>query len=359
MQMQEKQTQYDIIKGTGSDEELERYRQCFIKNGSEKNLAILKWMHQQNLPGLNSIYYAIDRETQDIAAIYTYLPVILQCMGKIVNGMQSFDTLTDEKHRSRGLFIRLASKIEKEERLKNNELVYGFPNENSIHGFVNKLGFTYFGEVPFLIKPFKISYFINRILKKREVDFPESDSSLLVPKMTLNRQVDIQEISKFDGNYDALYKVISPQIGIGVHRNAAYMNWRYVAKPGEIYARYGLYENNRLSGVVVFTLKNKHGGKIGYLMELLYDPANKKAGNHLLQFCSRTLKSNNADLVLAWCFDHSFNYSCFRRNGYYKFPEKLRPQKLGFITKILNSKNTKDIYNIKNWYLSYSDSDTS
>ena len=119
-----------------------------------------------------------------------------------------------------------------------------------------------------------------------------------------------------------------------------------------------LYENDQLAGVVVFTLKNKHGGKIGYLMELLYDPKNEKVAKDLLKFCSRTLKKNNADLVLAWCFDHSFNYTCIRRNGYYKFPEKFRPQKLGFITKILNSKNTKDIYNIKNWYISYSDSDT-
>ena len=49
--MEEAQAQYDIVKGVGSDEELEKYRQCFIFNGSEKSLAILKWEHQQNLPG--------------------------------------------------------------------------------------------------------------------------------------------------------------------------------------------------------------------------------------------------------------------------------------------------------------------
>lgn len=356
--MEEERTQYDIVKGIGNDEELEKYRQCFIFNGSDKSLGILKWMHQQNLPGLNSIYYAIDRETKDIAAIYTYLPVILKCMEKVVNGMQSFDTLTDKRHRSRGLFIKLASKIEKEESLKNNELVYGFPNENSVHGFVKKLGFTYFGEVPILIKPFRISYFFNKILKRKQAGMPQSNCGMLIPQPKLKGHVEIKEISEFDEAYDELYNAISPQIKIGVNRNAAYMNWRYIAKPYEIYARYGLYENNQLCGVVVFTLKNKHGGKIGYLMELLYDPKNEKAGNHLLKFCSSTLKKNDADLVLAWCFDHSFNSACIRKNGYYKFPEKFRPQKLGFITKTLNSKNAKDIYNLKNWYISYSDSDT-
>jgi hypothetical protein len=357
--MDEKQTQYDIVKGIGSDEELEKYRQCFLFNGSEKSMDNLKWMHQQNLRGLNSIYYGIDRESQEIAGIHAYLPVILTCMGKIVNGMQSFDTLTDKRHRSRGLFIKLATKVVKEESLKNNELVYAFPNDNSLPGYINKLGFTYFGEVPFLIKPFRISYFINKILKRREAYIPDSNCNILIPQQSgLNEHFEIKEISEFDEKYNELYNAVTPQINIGINRNAAFMNWRYIAKPGAIYARYGLYEQNQLTGVVVFTLKNKHGGKIGYVMELLYDPKNEKAGNYLLQFCSGTLKKNDADVVLAWCFDHSFNYACFRRNGYYKFPEKLRPQKLGFITKTLNSKNTKDIYNIKNWYLSYSDSDT-
>ena len=162
------QTQYNIVKGNANDEELERYRECFYVNGTAKSLNILRWFHQQNLRNSNSIYYALTSDAGSIAAIYTYLPVILRCMGKLVNGMQSFDTLTDKNHRSKGLFIKLASKIEKEETLNNNELVYGFPNENSVHGFVNKLGFTYFGEVPFLIKPFRISYFITTNSKNKK-----------------------------------------------------------------------------------------------------------------------------------------------------------------------------------------------
>ena len=155
---------------------------------------------------LNSIYYAIDRETHDIAAIYTYLPVILKCMGKIVNGMQSFDTLTDKRHRAKGLFIKLASKIEQEESLKNNELVYGFPNENSLHGFVNKLGFNYFGEVPILIKPFRISYFLNKLLKGKETDSFQSNCSILITRIPITKgNFKIKEISKFDEKYDELY----------------------------------------------------------------------------------------------------------------------------------------------------------
>ena len=174
----------------------------------------------------------------------------------------------------------------------------------------------------------------------------------------IKQDLDIREILEFDKNYDDLYNLVSTKISIGLNRNAGYMNWRYVSKPEEQYNKYGLYEKGQLTGVIVFTLKAKHNGKIGYLMELLYDPKNEGAAKHLLKFCSTTLRRNKADLILAWCFNHSFNYKAIRSNGYYRFPEKLRPQKLGFITKPLKSKNANEINNIKNWYISYSDSDT-
>ena len=154
--------QYTLVRGTGNDEELEKYRECFLANGTDKSIELLKWFHQQNLAGLQSIYYALTNE-KEIAAIYTYLPGKLKLMDQTVVAMQSFDTLTDYRHRGKGLFIKLASLLEREESAKKIELVYGFANENSVHGFIKKLGFTYFGDVPFLIKPFRISVlFFNK-----------------------------------------------------------------------------------------------------------------------------------------------------------------------------------------------------
>lgn len=352
--------QYKFERGTGSDAELTKYGKCFNENGSHKSLEILKWFHQKNLPHIQAIYYAIEKNTNDIAAIYTYLPVKLKCMGNVVTAMQSFDTLTDYRHRGKGLFIKLASKLEKEESEKDNELVFGFPNENSVHGFVKKLGFTYFGEVPFLIKPMGITYVLKKLLSKKMPDeVKEINCKVEAPEVVeLKNNCVIKSISQFGNEYDTLWNRISVKINIGVNRDAAYMNWRYVEKPEEDYSKYGFYENETLQAIVIFTLKNKHDGRIGYLMEMLFDPENEKAGNKLLKFCCKVLKKNKADLTLAWCFDHSYNYVCHRKSGFYKFPEKIRPQKLGMIAKTLNSNKAVDIYNVKNWYFSYSDSDT-
>lgn len=356
----EEDGQYYFLRGNGDDEELKKYRQCFAENGSEKTLEILKWFHQENLPNLQAIYYAVDKKTKEIAAIYTYLPIILKLMGREVFAMQSFDTLTDHRHRSKGLFIKLATKLEQEEKTKNIQLVYGFPNENSINGFLKKLGFCYFGEAPFLVKPLRIAYAARKLFgPKNFKQSIESDCEITTSeKVRLKDKSYIQAISIFDDDYDALWQKVSPLINIGVNRDAAYMNWRYIKKPGQKYLRYGLYNNDVLNAVVIFILKNKHDGKIGYLMEIIFDPENKNAGDELMKFACKILKKNNADLILSWCLAHSFNYSCYRKAGFHRFPEKIRPQKLGVITKVLNSSLEKEIYNIKNWYFSYSDSDT-
>lgn len=350
--------QYEFVRGTGSDEELEKYRQCFMANGSDKSLGLLKWFHQKNLAGIQSIYYAIANENE-IAAIYTYLPGKLKLLDETVVAMQSFDTLTDYRHRGKGLFISLASRLEKEESAKQIELVYGFANENSVHGFINKLGFTYFGDAPFLIKPFRTGYFIRKALSKNKIETAESNCNIEVPKrITLNSNIVIEEIKKFNPVYDKLWEKIKTLIPIGINRDAAYMNWRYVEKPGGNYKRYGLYKNGALEAIIIFTLKNKHDGKIGYLMEILYAPGREKEGLQLLKFASKILNRNKADLMLAWCLPGSYNYDCHKRAGFYKFPEKFRPLKLSIIVKKLNTTHEKEIYDVKNWFFSYSDSDT-
>lgn len=358
--MKENKPKYDIAEGNGSDEELKKYKDCFDQNESEKDLDVLKWFHQDNLRGKQSILYALEPESKNIAAIYTYLPTIVKCMGTNVPALQSFDTLTDHKHRGKGLFIQLASQLAEKETAKGNALVFGFPNENSVKGFVKKLGFTYFGEAPFLIKPLKVFYFLKKIIKKNSISEADDSNCTLKadPELRLRNHTFVKKLDKFGNDYEELWNKVKEHIPISVNRDADYMNWRFVDKPHADYLRYGYFEGSELKGIIIFTLKNKHGGKVGYLMELLFDRESKYAGKELLQFASRIFKKNKADVILSWCYAHSFNYGTYKKAGFYNFPEKIRPQKLGVIVKVLKSEFEKDILKIKNWYFSYSDSDT-
>ncbi|CAN5464186.1 hypothetical protein BH09BAC6_BH09BAC6_31670 [soil metagenome] len=356
--MPQESKEYNIVKGMADNVELENYRLCFLKNGTDRNIENLQWLHQQNLAGTNTIFYAMDGNS--IAAIYTALPVMLTIEGNTVPALQSIDTMTDINHRGKGLFIKLASALYNDATENKFSLVYGFPNENSASGFFKKLKWISFGEAPFLIKPINLSYFFKKILnRKKQTDFSSSNHIFDAPEsVQLKQGLVIKKIDGFDSGYDALWQTAIKSFKVGINRNAAYMNWRYVDKPDEHYYRYGLYKNNNLQAVIVFAIKKKHDGKIGYIMELIFSPGDPKKGKVLLKFAGRMFKSQDTDAVLAWCFEHSFNYPTYKSAGYYKLPLKLRPQKLFLGVRAFDENKRSLIENPQNWYISYSDSDT-
>lgn len=351
---------YTIIKGIADNKELENYRLCFERNGSPRNIDHLFWLHQKNLVNTHIIYYAM--YSGNIAAIYTAMPVIFKINGEKCKAMQSIDTITDIEHRGKGLFPKLANKLYEDAPANGFELVYGFPNENSAPGFFKKLKWISFGEAPFLLKPLSFQYFIRKLLKKKggnEITDKLHNYSLPAPKSSKNNTVIIQALDHFDTAYDDLWNNVSKKIPVGVDRSADYMNWRYVNKPGEHYSKCGIFINGKLAGIIVFTIKDKHNGRIGYIMELIYEDSQKgDQGVLLLKYATRIFKKENTNAVLAWCFSHSFNYRSFKRSGYFNLPVKFRPQHLFLGVRSFTESNKHLVEDIKNWYISYSDSDT-
>ena len=350
---------YIILKGNGEDAELENYRECFEKNGMKKDFKNLQWLHQRNLANTNIIYYAMKREA--VAAIYTAIPLIFSIDGKKKIALQSIDTITDEAHRGKGLFPKLASRLFGDAEKNEFELVYGFPNENSAPGFFKKLQWASFGEAPFLIKPLGLLYFIKKFFKNQKEASASGDENVdysIPPKTELQKNIFIKQLHSFEEDYDLIWKKAVKKIGVCVDRSAAYMNWRYVEKPGEQYAKCGIYIDDQLKGVIVFTIKNKHDGRIGYIMELIYEEAFAEVGVMLLKYATKVFKTENVDTALAWCFPHSFNYKSFTQSGYFNLPIKFRPQHLFLGVRALNDQEKNFIENYTNWYISYSDSDT-
>jgi hypothetical protein len=84
-------------------------------------------------------YLAIDKRTGKAAAYYGVFPVQLIGKETIIQSAQSGDTMTHPHHRKKGLFIHLAKLTFEACREKNIKIIFGFPNENSYHGFIKRL----------------------------------------------------------------------------------------------------------------------------------------------------------------------------------------------------------------------------
>ena len=72
-------------------------------------------------------------------AYYGVIPCFIEWNKEIILAAQSADTMTHPKHRFKGMFMQLANKTFELCRQLNIKLIFGFPNQNSYHGFI-KLG---------------------------------------------------------------------------------------------------------------------------------------------------------------------------------------------------------------------------
>jgi hypothetical protein len=86
-------------------------------------------------------YFAYNSEGLAIA-YYGVMPCFLQYKRDILLAAQSGDTMTHPAYRNKGLFVELCNLTIDLCRQTEVRLLFGFPNQNSYPGFVNKLGWT-------------------------------------------------------------------------------------------------------------------------------------------------------------------------------------------------------------------------
>ncbi|MEY8252266.1 MAG: hypothetical protein RPR91_07770, partial [Colwellia sp.] len=169
---------------------------------------------------------------------------------------------------------------------------------------------------------------------------------------------DISKVDSFNLDYTALWDVFSNSINVGVVRDASYLQWRYLDKPNENYKIFKLEEAGILKGYIVYCIKEKHGGKVGYIMDLIYLDGTHLVGAALLQKALGEFKASKVDVVLSWCFEFSLNYGAFKKLGFLNLPEILKPIELHFGCVVLGGGESKLLMDRKNWFISYADSDT-
>jgi hypothetical protein len=328
----------------------------FIRNSINKSIDEQIWQYL----GIdeNGGYFTFANEEDDyFSSIYIVVKRLIKFQKQTILAAQSLDTLTDFNSRGKGFFVECAKS--NYDFIENDgvSFVFGFPNKNSFGGFVSKLGWKSLDPVPFLFLPLNINYFIRRVKFLKFLKLPKFNFNNYIHQ---NDKLLINDLTLFTSEYDSLWDKFSSNISISVVRDSKYLNWRFIDNPTENYLIYSATYNDSLVGFIVINIKNKHDGKIGYVMELIFDPMYPFVPNSLLAYAINIFKSESVDVALAWCFEHSLPYPHLRKSGFYKLPIFLRQIELHFGYKILKCKNdlSEVLSNPKAWYISYSDSDT-
>lgn len=332
---------------------------CLAAHGAGRDPRLLRWQYlHRPLPGTFTHFArADDGAGTTPVGIFGLLPSPLRVQGRARAGAQALDVLTDPRWRGRGVFAALGQAACGRAEREGVAVLYAFPNDRAGPGFWGRLGWTRLGSPPFLVRPLRTRYFLSRLPAAGRALARLPDLALPAPRLP-EPDGRIEPPSGWGAELDAVWERFAAGIGIAVQRDGAFLRWRFAEKPGADYEARVLRRDGRVEGLVVWCVREKHGGRIGYLMELLHDPARPGDGRALLARAVRSMADAGADAVLAWSAAHAPNHAVFRRAGFLPMPERLRPIRLHFVARALDPALAQVTANPRSWYLSYADSDT-
>jgi hypothetical protein len=325
---------YDLVPY--SDELRDAYLELLPEQELEVARGKLEWKFRNTPGGSGAI--AVARDGERVLGLNGFMAARMRLGGEEALGYQSMDTIVSPAARGQGVFGKLIKTFY--ERTEGS-LLYGFPNANSAPAFFGKLGWTRFSAVPMLVRPLRTGYFARKIASFLP--------NLPLPVLS-SRLRGAETITRFDADATEQWRRFSRGIGCAVERDADFLNWRTTAHPTERYAILRAPDG-------AFTITNvadKHGARIGYLMEAIGEEATL---SRLIAEGLVRMRADGAELAFAWCLPWSPNYRAYRRAGFYPFPPRLRPIELSFGARALRS-SSPAVTNPRDWYISYLDSDT-
>lgn len=328
------------------------------------NEALWRWKYRNNYAGFypNWICLAGSELYNGIVGHYAAIPVYIVIDKHELLCAQSVDTLTRKECRGQGIFIGLAKQCYEQLGGSGVHMVYGYPNESSYPGFIDKLGWSNVFRVEdmvYFLNLEKISglKFKSRLLRTLGKYFLLAKSRYFA---THNKKrpgnYDIKEGANFTAEHAEMATLLRNRYRCFVNRSLAYLTWRYSKDPidKEVTVR-SFYGRSELKGFYVLKITRdplRANLAIGHIMELLSPPEDRDVSNYMLFDVLNICRLKEVDLIHAYTHRTQHDYGVLRSFGFTKSAET------HYIIKVISGTgNERMIFDEKNWYISLGDSD--
>lgn len=330
------------------------FLQCFNEGipSCPKDPSDFDWQYVNNPAGSIIGFGAfLDKK---LVAIYVVSPARFQVGDEIIFGAQSMDTLTLPCAQKKGLFRKLA--IQTYQNLVQEGLIkftYGFPNQNSKHGFVKYLNWTLFDPRCFLVRVLNTSCIARKIKLPSKFSFPVPIFSAWKPQYL------VTQVEKLPTGLDTLWQNVKKTFHVAVVRDEAYLRWRFEKKPKANYSYFEIRTTKgELEGIGVMRIMNKVEGRVAYLMEFMTHNSNKRAMAELLCFMMKKARLEKVEIMATRIGKNHPFYHLFIKQGFLSLPGWLQPAKVypGYVAH--DAKFQSILGDNRGWYFSYADDDT-
>lgn len=269
-----------------------------------------------------------------IAGHYAVSPVRIICDGKPILTALSNYTMTHPDYGRRGIFTVLAERLYDRIVPEGGEFVWGFPNQNSYHGFINRLKWVLVKDISTLV------------LKTGEFNFAP-----------LKNGFASGEVKSFGPEFDDFW--VSQKDKYAGHfryfleRNAKYLNWRFTKNPKYPYkiffAREGIYY-------------------LGYSVVKFYEAEEEVVGDIVDIFCTfdKEVFQFLIGKSVAYLSQKATKICCWMNEGcvFFRYLNEMGFRESPFITHFgvrplsdFAEGERRYLSEYKNWYLTMGDSD--
>ena len=256
---------------------------------------------------------------------YAVSPIDMSIDGKTYPCAFSLDTMTHPEYGGRGIFTRLATSLYHRIAQAGRVMVWGFPNENSRHGFIKRLAWFDVASIPMLC------------LRSRLDGYP---------------QTEIRPLEEVDTQVDDLFQQERKHWYCLAVRSAQYLEWRFFHRPGRRYYAAGAFYGGKLVGYSIYKLFRTREQTVGDIVDL-FCVQDVGVFTDLIIWTAQDLIRQGVQVVDIWMNEHSPFYSVLQAIGFvsgalYTF----------FGGRVFSSAlSTERLMEWPNWYIQMGDSD--
>ncbi len=308
------------------------------------------WIYEKNPQGNPIIVFARDDKNDSIVGIETIIPMNLWLNEKPIKSALSCNSAVHPDYRSKGIFGMLIDEIQKLAKDEKFRCIYGIPNRNSYHAFVNR-GFSEIGRLKIYGKPFKISkYFGNHSILK-PLDYlikKEKDQTKLEPFK-----------EEFDITYDNLFSNKKNNDKIISSKNKDFLNWRYKQHPTRKYETFRYNEKNELLAYIILRKTTFENKQVVVILDFVIHPKVTEY-KEIIKFIFSVLNNYNENCVavISTVNTRFREHEILKNVGFIGIPKIFKPEPFYFITSILESFEGHEKFKVfDNWFLSFGDYD--
>lgn len=325
-------------------------------NGTATPADVWKWQYICPPAGRAFVRVADhDGRTVGHQAIF---PLQIKIGDRYLKGAQALDAMTHPDYRRQGIFVTLADEVYSEAESEQVELIYGFPNSQSIHGLTERLGFFTLETIAVHVRPMSLYGAIARKSKTRllasVIGTPTQFIFDLLHRTKSHAKVRVSKVERFPMEVDNLFRRLADRFRNMVVRNAEYLNWRYADHPSKEYEILLAHDSNGiLCGYCVVGKRRKTGLDFAVILDLFADPEDDLTVSALLKQSMCVARMNNDQMLCCAVLSESPFLRSLKKSGFI-----ISRKNFPFIIR-LNSSTIEidDVNRIRDWHVMLGDSD--